>query len=120
LVNGSSGIRCSYTYNPIVDVNNTTGPGINAPTDMLRLFDKSSKVVGRRAFIMDYIDTQMNQPGYFAHLKSKGWNMCFTDGSTQFGKPDATTYAKIAAGGYPADIKDLTVNVLPVLEANAR
>jgi hypothetical protein len=69
---------------------------------------------------MDYIDTQMNTPGYFAHQKSKGWNMAFTDGSTQFSKPDTTTFAKIAAGGYPANIGDLSDNLLPVLEAAAR
>ncbi|MDR3458380.1 MAG: prepilin-type N-terminal cleavage/methylation domain-containing protein [Verrucomicrobiae bacterium] len=119
-INNSTGIRCSYTYNPIIDVNNTTGKGVSLPTAGLRLFEKTSKVAGRRAFIMDYIDSQMNQPGYFAHQKSKGWNMAFTDGSTQFSKPDGATYGQIAAGGYPANIQELTVKVLPVLEAAAK
>jgi prepilin-type N-terminal cleavage/methylation domain-containing protein len=120
LINGSSGIRCSYTYNPIIDINNTTATGVSLPTTGLRLFQKSAQVVGRRTFIMDYIDNQMNNPGYFAHQKSQGWNIAFTDGSTMFSKPDAATYALIAAGNYPADIEDLTVKILPVLELDAK
>jgi prepilin-type N-terminal cleavage/methylation domain-containing protein len=114
-INGSTGIRCSYTYNPVVDTNNTAA---GLPTDGLRLFQKSAQINGRRTFIMDYIDSQMNTPGYFAHQKSKGWNIAFTDGSTSFSKPDATTYNKIAAGGFPADIMTLNTQVLPVLEAH--
>jgi len=120
LINGSSGVRCSYTYNPIIDVNNTTAKGVNLPTAGLRLFQKSAQVVGRRTFIMDYIDDQMNNPGYFAHQKSKGWNIAFTDGSTMFSKPDPALYARIAAGGYPPDIETLTATVLPVLELDAK
>jgi prepilin-type N-terminal cleavage/methylation domain-containing protein len=112
LINGSAGIRCSYTYNPIVPA----GSGATAT----RVFQKSGQVKGRRTFIMDYIDTQMNTPGYFAHQKSKGWNMAFTDGSVSFSKPDVGMYQQIAAGGYPATIGDLTDKVLPVLEANAK
>jgi hypothetical protein len=62
----------------------------------------------------------MNTPGYFAHQRSKGWNMAFTDGSTAFSKPDAATYIKIAAGGYPATIGELSDTILPILEAGAK
>jgi prepilin-type N-terminal cleavage/methylation domain-containing protein len=112
-INGSTGIRCSYTYNPIVPAGSGAGPAV-------RVFQKTSQVKGRRAFILDYIDSQMNTAGYFAHQKAQGWNMAFTDGSTQFSHPDAATFNKIAAGGYPANIGDLNDNVLPVLEADAK
>ena len=107
-VNNSGGVRCSYTYNPVVD-----GAG-------LRIFQKANQVKGRRVFIMDYIDSQMSNPGYFAHYKSKGWTMTFTDGSTLFGKPDTATYALIAAGGRPSDIQDFNTVFLPKLEQAAK
>jgi prepilin-type N-terminal cleavage/methylation domain-containing protein len=113
LINGSAGIRCSYTYNPIVPPGSGAGPAV-------RLFQKTGQVKGRRTFIMDYIDNQMNTPGYFAHQKAKGWYIAFTDGSVQFSRPDDVTFNKIAAGGYPANIGDLSDNVLPVLEAAAK
>jgi prepilin-type N-terminal cleavage/methylation domain-containing protein len=112
-INGSLGIRYSYQFNPIVPPNSGAGPAV-------RVFQRSSQVKGRRTFIMDYIDNQMNTAGYFAHQKAKGWYISFTDGSTQFSRPDDVTYKKIAAGGYPANIGDLTDNVLPVLEAAAK
>ena len=105
-INGSTGIRCSYTYNPIVDTNNK------------RLFQKSSDIKGRRVFIMDYIDSQMTTPSYFAHYRSKGWNMAFTDGSTMFSKPDQATFALIFAGR-PSNLQDLNTVFLPILEAAA-
>jgi prepilin-type N-terminal cleavage/methylation domain-containing protein len=40
-INGSGGIRCSYTYNPVVDANG------------LRVFQKARQVKGRRVFLMD-------------------------------------------------------------------
>ena len=107
-VNGSGGVRTSYTYNPVVDANN------------LRLFQKSSDVKGQRTFIMDYIDSQMINPSYFAHFRSKGWNVAITDGSVSFCKVDAVTFGKIATGGYPADLQQLNTAVLPILEANAK
>jgi prepilin-type N-terminal cleavage/methylation domain-containing protein len=107
-INGSGGVRCSYTYNPIVD---STGK---------RLFQKTSDVRGRRTFIMDYIDSQMNTPNYFAHPTFKGWEMAFTDGSVVFSKPDPATYALIAAGGRPSDIQDLNTVFLPILELHAK
>ena len=111
-INGSTGIRCSYTYNPLV----TPGSGGTGA----RVYQKTGNILKRGVFIMDYIDTQMNTPGYFAHKKSKGWDMAFTDGSTLFSKPDAATFAKIAAGGYPSTIGQLTDEVIPLLEVSAR
>jgi hypothetical protein len=69
---------------------------------------------------MDYIDTQMNTPGYFAHLRFKGWNMVFTDGSTHFSKPDPATFKLVVTGGRPSNIGDLNNFFLPILEQNAR
>jgi prepilin-type N-terminal cleavage/methylation domain-containing protein len=111
LINNSTGVRYSYQYNPIV----TPGSGATG----LRVYQKVNQIRGRHVFILDYIDSQMNQPGYFAHLKSKGWNIAFTDGSVSFSKPDPATYQKIAAGGYPANIGDLSDKIIPILEANA-
>jgi prepilin-type N-terminal cleavage/methylation domain-containing protein len=105
-VNGSGGIRCSYTYNPVVDANG------------LRLFQKASQIKSRRVFIMDYIDSQMTNPSYFAHYRSKGWEMAMTDGSVGFSKVDIATYNLIGAGGRPSDIQDLNKNFLPALETN--
>jgi prepilin-type N-terminal cleavage/methylation domain-containing protein len=107
-INGSGGIRCSYTYNPVVDANG------------LRLFQKASQIKGRRVFIMDYIDSQMTNPSYFAHYRSKGWEMAMTDGSVGFSKPDTATFNLIAAGGRPSDIQDLNLNFLPGLEQAVR
>ena len=107
-VNGSGGVRCSYTYNPVADGSN------------LRLFQKASQIKGRRVFIMDYIDNQMTNPSYFAHYKSKGWEMSFTDGSVSFAKPDIATSQLIASGTRPTDLQDLNKVFLPLLEQAAR
>jgi len=106
-INGSGGVRCSYTYNPVVDGNGK------------RIFEKAGQLKGRRTFIMDYIDSAMTNPSFFAHYKSKGWNMAFTDGSTMFSKPDPATYALIASGR-PSNIQDLNTVFLPILEDAAK
>jgi len=103
-VNGTGSVRCSYTYNPVVD-----GTG-------LRLFQKASQIKGRRVFIMDYIDSQMKDPSYFAHYRAKGWQMAMTDGSVGFSRPDITTFQLIASGSRPTDIQDLNKFFLPILE----
>lgn len=110
-INNNPGVRFSYTYNPIVPTNSTT-TGI-------RTFQKTNQVKGRRTFIMDYIDSQMNNPVYFAHYKSHGWEMGFTDGSVLFSKPDNATYALITSGR-PSTIGDLNNYFLPILEQDAR
>ena len=61
-LNGTGGVRASYTYNPVEDTNN--------PTVGTRLYQKINKIKSRDAFIMDYIDIQMNDVKYFAHYKS--------------------------------------------------
>jgi len=104
-VNSSGGVRCSYTYNPVVDANG------------LRLFEKASQIKGRRVFIMDYIDSQMINSSYFAHWKSKGWEMAMTDGSVGFAKVNNDMLQQIMSG-HPSDIQDLNKNYLPVLEQN--
>ena len=103
-VNGSGSVRCSYTYNPVVD---STG---------LRLFQKAAQIKARRVFIMDYIDSQMKDYTYFAHYKAKGWQMAMTDGSVGFSRPDITTFQLIASGSRPSDMQDLNKVFLPVLE----
>ncbi|HYG23075.1 MAG TPA: prepilin-type N-terminal cleavage/methylation domain-containing protein [Verrucomicrobiae bacterium] len=108
-VNNTGGVRTSYIYNPVVLPNTST-----------RMFQKQSQVKQHRVFIMDYIDSQMDRPEFFAHKRSKGWNMTFTDGSTRFSKPAPAVYGKIAAGDYPADLTDFNRNVLPLLEQAAR
>jgi prepilin-type N-terminal cleavage/methylation domain-containing protein len=107
-------VRSSYVYNPIVDTNTAS-----ANYDY-RLFQKSTQVQGRRVFIMDYLDTGMNSKDYFAHYKSKGWNMSFTDGSVAFSKPDPTTFGLIAAGNRPSSVDDLNEAFLPILEQDAK
>ena len=105
-INGTGSVRCSYTYNPVVDGNG------------LRLFQKASQLKGRRVFIMDYIDSQMPNPSYFAHYRSKGWEMAFTDGSVGFAKPDIATF-QLVLGGRPSNIQDLNTYFLPILEQAA-
>ena len=119
LINGAADIRGGYTYNPVIDTNNTTYGSPSSGQYGLRLYQKGNQIRTRGFFMLDYIDSQMNNSGYFAHQKSMGWNGSFTDGAVTFCKPDSVTYGKIAAGGYPKDIWDLNLNVLPILEANA-
>jgi hypothetical protein len=111
-INGSASVRCSYTYNPVVFTNGASAS--------LRVYQRAKDLKDRHAFIMDYIDSQMNQAGYFAHKSSKGWQMAMTDGSVVFSKPPPAFYSKIASGGYPSSIIELTTDVLPVLEQSAR
>jgi type II secretory pathway pseudopilin PulG len=119
LINGSADVRGGYTYNPVIDTNNTTYGSPSSGQYGLRLFQKANQIRYRGFFFLDYIDSQMNNPGYFAHSRSKGWNGAFTDGAVAWCKPDATTYGKIAAGGYPKDIWDLNLSLLPILDASA-
>ena len=108
-INGTGSIRSSYTYNPIVDINKPTGT---------RLYQKAGQIKQRGPFTMDYFDTQMTSSDYFAHFRSKGWNVSFTDGSVFFGKPPASVFAQILKGGaaVPAiDITSLTTYYLPAI-----
>jgi pullulanase/glycogen debranching enzyme len=84
------------------------------------MFQKANQIKYRSFFILDYIDSQMNNAGYFAHQRSKGWNGVFTDGAVSWCRPDSATYGKIATGGYPKDIWELNQTLIPILDAVAR
>ena len=106
--NGNVAVRASYTYNPVCDAAGW------------RSFQKSSKIVGRRVFNMDYLDAGMDDPANNAHLRSKGWNMNFTDGSTGFSKPDPTTYGLILSGANMASMQNINSTYLSILETAAK
>ncbi len=109
--NGNVGVRSSYTFNPVVN----TVAGNN-----VRQFQKSSQINARRAFIMDYLDVGMSDPLNCAHVRSKGWNIGFTDGSVAFSKPPPATFSEILS--MPASIEMLEINkrFLPIMEQSAR
>jgi prepilin-type N-terminal cleavage/methylation domain-containing protein len=114
-VNNTGSVRSSYTYNPIVDVNNaTTGT---------RLYQKSRDVKSRDLFIIDYFDSTLSSPDSFAHYKDKGFNVSFTDGSVFFCKPSPAVYAQIIKGGSasPAiNITSATTYYFPDITSSAR
>jgi prepilin-type N-terminal cleavage/methylation domain-containing protein len=105
-------VRSSYIYNPwVVNPNGTSN------ADLMRLFQKSSQVKGRRLFGMDFIDSAAWLPGGdvnvngtdFAHSRSKGWNVLYTDNSVDFNVVSAKTKAAYALGGFNGqyDIKGI-------------
>ena len=117
-VNGSGAVRCSYTYNPVIDTNKTYSTG--AAGTGTRLYEKSAKIKQRGPFTIDYIDSQMTTPDYFAHFKSKGWNVSFTDGSVFFGKAPPAVFAQILKGPAatpPIGVYELTSFYLPAITA---
>jgi prepilin-type N-terminal cleavage/methylation domain-containing protein len=113
--NGNVGVRSSYTFNPVVYTSAASG----GPVD-LRIFQKTSHVTSRRAFIMDYLDVGMDDSENCAHIRSKGWNIGFNDGSAGFSKPPPATYNAIL--GMPSSItmSAINQNYLPALEQSAR
>jgi prepilin-type N-terminal cleavage/methylation domain-containing protein len=96
-------IRCSYIYNPWV-----VNPDGTSDTDLTRLFQTTAKIPGRKLFGMDFIDSNAWLPGGdvdingidFAHSRSKGWNVLFTDVSVSFKKVDSRTKYVYALGGF--------------------
>ena len=96
-------VRYSYIYNPWV-----VKPEGSSDTDHIRLYRKSSQVTSRKLFGMDFIDSNAWLPGgdvdingvNFAHSRSKGWNVIFTDASVEFKKVNARTKAVYALGGF--------------------
>jgi len=93
--NGNIAVRASYTYNPVCD---TSGK---------RTFQKATQIRGRDIFIMDYLDVVPagdKVADTFAHFRSKGWNINFTDGSVSFSKPPPATFAQIIAGQNMASV----------------
>jgi len=91
-------VRTSYINNPWI--NNPDGvkdENPNGKRDYFRKFDKASKINGRKVFGMDFVDSgswqttgDVNVNGIdFAHSRSKGWNVLFTDNSVEFKKVTA-------------------------------
>ncbi len=90
--NNPGSVRSSYIYNPWI-----ANPAGTTPTDQQRRFTKSSKISKRQMFGMDFIDSSSWQASgdvdvngqSFAHSRSKGWNVLFTDNSVEFKKVTA-------------------------------
>jgi hypothetical protein len=83
-----------------------------------RLFFKSGDIRQRNGFIMDYFSDQMTDPSYFAHYKSKGWEVNMTDGSVVFGKPTPAVFSQIQMGtaaNPTIDINSLTTYYFPTI-----
>lgn len=107
-VPGSRGgnVRGSYIYNPWV----TNPDGSTADKDHLRLMQKTSQATKRKVFGMDFVDGSSWIPGSggevdinganFAHSRSKGWNVLFTDNSIEFKKVNAATKQAYVQSGY--------------------
>ncbi len=97
---GNGNVRGSYICNP-----RTT---LDASGKKVRLYDKASKVKGRALLAMDFIDyTQFDSTGEilisgsnFAHSRSKGWDVLFTDGSVSFNKKTAEVKQLWVSGGF--------------------
>jgi len=111
---GNGNVRGSYVCNPhVVD------PVAGGNAGNLRKYSKASFVKGRVMFGMDFIDyTQFSSTGDvlingpdFAHSRSRGWNVLFSDDSVEFKKNGPATKAAYMAGGFPSqyDIKGLNM-----------
>jgi prepilin-type N-terminal cleavage/methylation domain-containing protein len=109
---GNGNVRCSYVCNPHVD-----DPAVANPA---RKYTKAGNVKGRIMFGMDFIDyTQFDSAGNvmvegtdFAHSRSKGWNVLFSDGSVSFGKNLAAAKTAYAAGGFSGQYDIKGINLL--------
>lgn len=112
--NGNVAVRASYTYNPVCDASGN------------RLFNKTTQITGRRTFILDYLDAvDMTFPGNsiaktYAHYRSKGWNINYTDGSTAFSRPDPATYTSISTATSMTMYADINQKYLPALENGSK
>lgn len=114
--NNPGSIRTSYINNPWIN-NQNGSKDENTSTDFYRAFTKSSKITGRKLFGMDYIDGASWIPGSggdvdvngkdFAHSRSKGWNVLFTDNSVEFKKVNAQTKAVYKMGGFDDPTYDI-------------
>jgi hypothetical protein len=109
---GNGNMRGSHICNPHV-----ADPATGGNKGNLRKYSKASMVNGRIIFGMDYIDyTQFSGSGDvlisgvdFAHSRSKGWNVLFSNGSVAFSRNLAAAKAAYVAGGFPSayDIKGI-------------
>ena len=99
--------RSSYMFNPWID------PG----KGNIRLFVKASQASAHKIFIMDYLSgDNAGRPDLFAHSRSKGWCLSFTDGSCGFSK-SKPAYDLVLAG-QPANDTNMSqlTNILSLLE----
>ena len=107
--------RGSYVCNPHV-----VNPAAGGNAGNLRKYTKASSVNGRVMFGMDFIDwTQFDSAGNvlinginFAHSRSKGWNVLFSDGSVIFKNDRAAAKAAYLAGGFPSQYDVQGINAL--------
>jgi prepilin-type N-terminal cleavage/methylation domain-containing protein len=112
---GNGNVRGSYVCNPHV-----VNPSGTTDADLTRKYPKASGVKGRIMFGMDFIDySQFDSLGNvlttgtdFAHSRSKGWNVLFSDGSVSFGKNLAAAKAAYVAGGFPSQYDTKGINML--------
>ncbi len=89
-------VRGSYMYNPWV-----VNPAVGGNAAHTRLYQKSRDVVKRKMFGMDFIDSSSWLPSgdvdingiNFAHSRSKGWNVLYSDNSIEFRKVTAAVKA---------------------------
>jgi len=107
---GTGECRSSYMFNPWID------PGKNNE----RLFGKGSQASPHRIFIMDYLSGDNGgKPDLFAHSRSKGWCVAFTDGSCGFAKSKAAY--DLVLSGQPVNDTNMAqlTNILSLLEIAA-
>jgi prepilin-type N-terminal cleavage/methylation domain-containing protein len=111
LVTGSGGgnVRGSFIYNPWVKDPAGTNNSVAPADKKLRLYRKTSDLTGRKFFGCDFIDAttfdtatgNVNVNGVnFAHSRSKGWNVMFSDGSVEFRKITPAIVAAFKLGGF--------------------
>ena len=104
-------VRGSYICNPWVRDPNGTNATVSIANKKLRAYAKSSQLVsGRKMFGMDFIDwTQIVNGAVdikgpnFAHSRSKGWNVLFSDGSVEF----RIATSAVSAAYKPTDAYDI-------------
>ena len=111
-VNNPGSLRTSFIYNPWVENQNGSS---NA--ELTRKYTKTTLLRGRKLFGMDFIDSNAWLPGGevningtdFAHSRSKGWNVMFTDASVEFKKVNGQTKTVYGMGGFNGqyDIKGI-------------
>jgi len=98
--------RSSYMFNPWV----------NPPGDA-RVFQKGAQASKHKIFIMDYLSgMNAGQPNLFAHSRTKGWNLVFTDGSAAFSHSKQAY--DLVLSGQPANDTNMSqlTNILTLLE----
>ena len=82
-------VRSSYDYNP-----HAVGPSQNG---YRRQYEKTTQLEPRRLFAVDDLAGGVN-PGTFAHVRERGWNVLFTDGGVGFSQSaQAYTLTKLLA-----------------------